>query len=112
VLRTYGADYRVIIVGDASMSPYEILQPGGSIEHFNPESGATWIQRIVRTWPYLAWINPESVERWEYTQSIHLTRQLVDDRMFPLTLRGLDEAIGALKRRVPRRSQALDGIEG
>lgn len=105
VLRTYGADYRVIIVGDASMSPYEILQPGGSVEHFNEQSGAAWMQRIVRAWPYLAWINPEPVERWAYTQSIHVTRELIGDRMFPLTLRGLDEAIGELKRRGKRQSQ-------
>jgi len=96
VMRTYGHDYKLIVVGDASMSPYEITQPGGSIEHWNEEAGAVWMQRLTRTWPHHVWLNPESQQRWEYTQSVQITRQLVEDRMFPLTLNGLDQAIKAL----------------
>ena len=96
VMRTYGHDYKLIVVGDASMSPYEITQPGGSIEHWNEEAGAVWMQRLTRTWPHHVWLNPESQQRWEYTQSVQITRQLVEDRMFPLTLSGLDRAIKAL----------------
>jgi len=96
VMRTYGHDYKLILVGDASMSPYEITQPGGSIEHWNEEAGAVWMQRLTRNWPHHVWLNPESQQRWEYTQSVQITRELVEDRMFPLTLSGLDRAIKAL----------------
>ena len=96
VLRTYGHDYKLIFVGDATMSPYEITQPGGSIEHWNEESGAVWMQRLTRTWPHHVWLNPEAEQRWEYTPSVRMTRELVEDRMFPLTLSGLDLAIRAL----------------
>ncbi|HEY4369916.1 MAG TPA: VWA domain-containing protein [Steroidobacteraceae bacterium] len=96
VMRTYGHDYKLIFVGDASMSPYEIVQPGGSIEHWNEEAGAVWMQRLIRTWPHHVWLNPEPRERWEYTQSVQLTRELIQDRMFPLTLGGLEEAIKGL----------------
>jgi uncharacterized protein with von Willebrand factor type A (vWA) domain len=96
VMRTYGHDYKLIFVGDATMSPYEIVQPGGSIEHWNEEAGATWLQRLTHTWPHHVWLNPEPEQRWEYTQSIQITRELIEDRMFPLTLGGLDEAIKAL----------------
>jgi uncharacterized protein with von Willebrand factor type A (vWA) domain len=96
VMRTYGHDYKLIVVGDATMSPYEIVQPGGSIEHWNEEAGAVWLQRMTRTWPHHAWLNPEPQQRWEYTPSVQITRELVEDRMFPLTLRGLDDAIKAL----------------
>jgi uncharacterized protein len=96
VMRTYGHDYKLIVVGDATMSPYEIVQPGGSIEHWNEEAGAVWLQRMARTWPHHAWLNPEPQQRWEYTPSVQITRELVEDRMFPLTLRGLDDAIKAL----------------
>ncbi len=96
VMRTYGHDYKLIFVGDATMSPYEIVQPGGSIEHWNEEAGAVWMQRLTRTWPHHVWLNPEAQQRWEYTPSVRLTRELVDDRMFPLTLSGLDQAIRAL----------------
>jgi hypothetical protein len=98
VLRTYGRDYRVIFVGDASMSPYEITQPGGSIEHWNAESGARWMQRVSNSFPRLVWLNPEEPRRWEYTPSVGITRELVGGRMFPLTIAGLDEAIRELKR--------------
>jgi uncharacterized protein len=98
VLRTYGHDYRVILVGDATMSPYEITQPGGSIEHWNPEPGALWMQRLCTSFPRLVWLNPERPERWEYSPSVRLTRELVRERMFPLTIAGLDLAIRELRR--------------
>jgi uncharacterized protein with von Willebrand factor type A (vWA) domain len=96
VMRTYGHDYKLIFVGDATMSPYEIVQPGGSIEHWNEEAGAAWLQRLVRTWPHHVWLNPEPQQRWDYTPSVQITRELIEDRMFPLTLGGLDQAIKAL----------------
>jgi hypothetical protein len=98
VLRTYGRDYRVILVGDATMSAYEITQPGGSIEHWNKEPGALWMQRLCAAFPRLVWLNPEAAVRWEYTPSVRLTRALVRERMFPLTIAGLDLAIRELKR--------------
>jgi uncharacterized protein with von Willebrand factor type A (vWA) domain len=97
ILRTYPRDYRVIFVGDASMSPYEIMQPGGSIEHWNDESGAVWMQRLTERFHRHAWLNPEPEDRWSYTASIGIVRQLLVDRMFPMTLEGLDRAIHALK---------------
>ncbi|HKQ16662.1 MAG TPA: VWA domain-containing protein [Steroidobacteraceae bacterium] len=96
VMRTYGHDYKLIFVGDATMSPYEIVQPGGSIEHWNEEPGALWVQRLAKTWPHHVWLNPEPQQRWEYTPSVQITRELLEDRMFPLTLGGLDQAIKAL----------------
>jgi uncharacterized protein with von Willebrand factor type A (vWA) domain len=101
VLRTFGKDYRAIFVGDATMSPYEIIQPGGSIEHQNAEAGAVWMQRICTAFPRLVWLNPEPPDRWSYTPSLRITRELVGDRMFPLTLNGLDRAITELKRSAP-----------
>ncbi len=98
VLRTYGHDYRVILVGDATMSPYEILQPGGSVEHWNSEAGALWVQRLCAAFPRLVWLNPEPLERWEYTESLLLLKGLIGERMFPLTLEGLDAAIVELRR--------------
>jgi len=97
ILRTYPPDYRVIFVGDASMSPYEIMQPGGSIEHWNDEAGAVWMRRITQRFQKHAWLNPEPEDRWEYIASIGITRQLLEDRMFPLTIAGLDRGIKALK---------------
>jgi uncharacterized protein with von Willebrand factor type A (vWA) domain len=98
VLRTYGHDYRVIFVGDATMSPYEITQPGGSIEHWNQEPGVAWMARVCATFPRLVWLNPESPERWDYSPSVRITRELVGERMFPLTIAGLERAIRELKR--------------
>ena len=98
VLRTYGRDYRVIFVGDATMSPYEITQPGGSIEHWNKEPGALWMQRMCASFPRLVWLNPEVSGRWDYSPSVRITRELVHERMFPLTIAGLDLAIRELKR--------------
>jgi uncharacterized protein len=98
LLRTFNPDYRVVFVGDASMSPYEIEQPGGSVEHWNEESGRVWMARIAAHFPRLVWLNPEPVERWKWTPSVGMTRELIGDRMFPLTLRGLDDAMRELKR--------------
>jgi uncharacterized protein with von Willebrand factor type A (vWA) domain len=106
VLRTYSHDYRVIVVGDATMSPYEILQPGGSVDHWNKEAGAVWMRRLCATFPRLVWLNPEPVERWEYTPSVRITRELIGDRMFPVTMAGLDNAISELKRPLARAPSA------
>jgi uncharacterized protein with von Willebrand factor type A (vWA) domain len=97
LMRTYGPDYRLVLVGDATMSPYEILQPGGSIEHWNEEPGAAWMRRLLASYPRHAWLNPEPRERWEFTPSVRITRELVEDRMFPLTLAGLDSAMRSLQ---------------
>ena len=96
LLQKFAADYRLILVGDATMSPYEILQPGGSIEHWNEEAGRVWIERLRAAWPRHVWLNPEPEDRWEYAPSIKLTRELIENRMFPLTLRGIDEAMRTL----------------
>ncbi|BBK38450.1 VWA domain-containing protein [Allostella sp. ATCC 35155] len=96
VLRTYGHDYKVILVGDASMSPYEIVQPGGSVEHWNEEAGEVWMKRILDTWPHAVWLNPVPKERWSYLQSIEMIRKQMEGRMYPLTLAGLDEAMREL----------------
>jgi uncharacterized protein len=96
VMRTYGHDYKLILVGDATMSPYEIVQPGGSVEHWNEEAGAVWMQRLTHTWPHHVWLNPEPLQRWEYTPSVQIARELLENRMYPLTLGGLDQAIKAL----------------
>jgi uncharacterized protein with von Willebrand factor type A (vWA) domain len=98
LLRTFNPDYRVVFVGDATMSPYEIEQPGGSVEHWNEESGRVWMQRIAAHFPRLVWLNPEDEARWKWTPSVDLTRTLVGGRMFPLTLSGLDLAMRELRR--------------
>ena len=98
VLHTYPHDYKAIFVGDASMSPYEIMATGGSVEHFNEETGATWMERIARTYPACVWLNPVAEKEWEYTQSIRIMRQLMGGRMYPLTLDGLDRAMRELVR--------------
>jgi uncharacterized protein with von Willebrand factor type A (vWA) domain len=98
VLHTYPHDYKVIIVGDASMSPYEIAMPGGSVEHWNEEPGAIWVQRLLQVYPKTVWINPIKPNYWEYTQSISMIRDLVDDRMYSLTLSGLEDAMRELVR--------------
>ena len=99
VLRSYGPDYRTIFVGDASMSPYEITHAGASIEEWNDEAGALWLQRLSRAFPRLVWLNPGPSERWEQSVSIRIVRELVGGRMFPLTIAGLEQAITSLKRR-------------
>ena len=99
VLHKYGHDYKVIFVGDASMSPYEIATPGGSVEHWNQEAGVVWLQRVLRQWPNAIWINPVAQKNWAYTHSVQMVRDIFGDLMFPLTLRGLDEATRELSRR-------------
>ncbi len=96
VLRKFNADWRVIIVGDATMSPYEILQPGGSVEHNNRETGAEWLHRIVQTWPKSVWLNPEPKASWVYRQSTAIIGKIVQDRMYPVTLAGLEGAMRSL----------------
>jgi uncharacterized protein with von Willebrand factor type A (vWA) domain len=98
IIHTFGRDYKLIFVGDATMSPYEIAYPGGSVEYFNEEAGAVWIRRLLEAYPYAIWLNPQSESYWEYTPSIHMTRELMQDRMYPLTLEGLDRGIRALQR--------------
>ena len=98
VLHTYPHDYKVIFVGDASMSPYEITYPGGSVEHWNEEAGAVWIERVTSIYENVVWLNPLPVEHWDYSHSISLMRQLLGARMYPLTLGGLDDAMRQLSR--------------
>jgi uncharacterized protein len=98
VLHTYPHDYKTIFVGDASMSPYEITTPGGSIEHFNEEAGAAWLERVTRTYPACVWLNPVPENQWDMTYSVRMIRQLVGGRMYPLTLEGLDRAMRELVR--------------
>jgi len=92
----YGADYKLVFVGDATMSPYEIVYAGGSVEHWNDEPGAVWMKRLLNTYSKAIWLNPEPRNRWDYTPSVKLTRDIMDDRMYPLTIAGLDEGIKAL----------------
>ena len=98
VMRTYGADYRVVMVGDAAMSPYEIVQPGGSVEHWNEEAGVVWMQRLLHTYSKVAWLNPMPEKHWGYTSSIEMMEKIMGGRMFPLTLAGLDGAMRELGR--------------
>lgn len=97
ITHKYGADYKLIFVGDATMSPYEIVYAGGSVEHWNEEPGAVWIKRLLNTYKKAIWINPEPEDRWNFTPSIKLAREIMDDRMYPLTIAGLDEGIRALR---------------
>ena len=99
VLHKYGPDYKVIFVGDASMSPYEIAQPGGSVEHWNAEAGAVWLARVLAQWPNAVWINPVEQRHWGYTHSIGVIRQIFGERMYPLTLAGLEAATRQLSRK-------------
>lgn len=99
VLHKYGQDYKVIFVGDASMSPYEIAYQGGSVEHWNPEAGALWLQRALNQWPNAVWINPVREKHWSYTHSIGMIRDIFSDRMYPLTLKGLELATKELSRK-------------
>jgi len=98
VLHTYGHDYKVVFVGDASMSPYEITAQGGSVEHYNDEPGSAWLQRVTRTYPATVWLNPVPEKEWDYTHSIKMVHQLMGGRMYPLTLDGLDRAMRELVR--------------
>ena len=98
VLHTYDQSYKLIFVGDASMSPYEIVQPGGSVEHWNAEPGEEWMRRLLATYPKAVWLNPVPEKYWPGTQSIGMIRELMEGRMFPLTLDGLDRAMRRLTR--------------
>ena len=98
VIHSYGPDYKLVFVGDASMSPYEIARPGGSIEYWNEESGAVWMERLLNTWRHAAWLNPIAEEHWGYTPSIHMLQELMGKRMFPLTIDGLERAMRSLSR--------------
>ncbi len=99
VLHTYPSDYKLVFVGDASMSPYEITYPGGSVEHMNKEAGALWIQRLLQAYPSAVWLNPMKESYWGYTTSIGIIQQLMDGRMFPMTLEGLDAAMRELAKK-------------
>ena len=98
VLHTYPSDYKVIFVGDASMSPYEITLPGGSVEHMNDEPGALWLRRVTDIYEHCVWLNPVPEEHWGWTPSIKMIRDIFEGRMFPLTLEGLDRAMRELMR--------------
>ena len=98
LLHKYSNDYKVVIVGDASMSPYEIVQPGGSVEHWNEEPGAVWLQRLRETYEKAIWINPVPEDEWEFTQSISMTHRLMEGKMYPLTLKGLEEGMSFLSK--------------
>ena len=99
ILHKYGHDYKVIFVGDAAMSPYEITHPGGSVEHVNDEAGAVWLQRVRHTYPATVWLNPTPERQWEYSSSTKLIQELMEGAMYPLTLEGLDDAMRELTRK-------------
>jgi hypothetical protein len=98
VLHKYPADYKVVFVGDASMSPYEISVPGGSVEHMNEEPGAVWMKRVADIYEHCVWLNPVPENHWGWTPSIKLMREAVAGRMYPLTIEGLDRAMKELMR--------------
>ena len=98
VLNKYPADWRAIFVGDATMSPYEVTMPGGSVEHWNEEAGAVWMKRAMQQWDKVAWLNPTAERYWNYSASVGMVRELVDERMYPLTLDGLEKAMRALAK--------------
>ncbi len=99
VMRKYGHDYRLVLVGDASMSPYELDQTGGSVEHWNDEPGRAWLERLLGTWPHAAWLNPVPEEHWTWTTSIQNVLRIMEGRMYPITLSGLERAMKALANR-------------
>lgn len=101
LIHTFGSDYKLIFVGDATMSPYEISYPGGSVEHMNPESGEVWMRRLLQQFRHAAWLNPVAEQYWDYTQSLQMMRHLLQERMYPLTLEGVDQAMRALKKTMP-----------
>lgn len=98
LMHTYPHDYKVVFVGDASMSPYEIAAPGGSVEHYNEEAGAVWLERVLRAYPASVWLNPVPEREWDFTHSIQMVKQLMGGRMYALTLDGLDRAMRELVR--------------
>lgn len=98
VMHTYSADHKLVFVGDATMSPYEIMAVGGSVEHWNEEAGATWMARLMAVYPYAIWLNPQPEEFWGHIPSIGMAKELLADQMYPLTIDGLDRAMKALKK--------------
>ena len=98
LINTYTKDYKVIFVGDATMAPYEITHAGGSIEHYNEEAGAVWCQRITDAFEHFVWLNPTPKEYWQHSYSIEIVKELVEDRMFPLSVKGLEEAMALLTK--------------
>lgn len=98
ILNKYAGDYKVVFVGDATMAPYEITHAGGSVEHWNEEAGAIWISRFMGWYDKIVWINPTPQETWEYSTSVAMTQELVEGRMFPLTIRGLEEGMNLLSK--------------
>jgi uncharacterized protein with von Willebrand factor type A (vWA) domain len=98
IMHKYSADYKVIFVGDASMSPYEILQPGGSVEHWNEEAGDAWMRRLLETYDKVAWLNPVPPSEWDWTQSIKIVEQQLEGHMYPMTLDGLEKAMAYLAK--------------
>ena len=98
ILHKFSSDYKVIFVGDATMSPYEITYPGGSVEHWNEEAGAIWMDRVAQIYEHMVWLTPTAERHWDYTPSIGVMKQLVNDRMYPLTLEGLEKAMKELAR--------------
>jgi len=98
IIRKYNKDYKLIFVGDATMSPYEILQPGGSVEYNNEEPGVEWLQRLTKAFPKFAWINPEPQGVWQYRQSISVVQQIMSQRMYPLTIKGIEDAMRLLTK--------------
>ncbi|RYM34599.1 VWA domain-containing protein [Brumimicrobium glaciale] len=99
IFNTFNEDYRVVFVGDASMSPYEIFSRMGSVEHYNDEAGQVWLQRMIAQFPYFVWLNPVAKSEWKYTESIGMIQKIMKDRMFPLTIKGIEEAVDVLKRK-------------
>ena len=97
LIHKYSSDYKLIFVGDATMSPYEIAYPGGSVEHWNEESGAVWMKRLLKSYAKAIWLNPEPKTRWDYTPSVKIVREIMGERMYPLTIAGLDERMKALR---------------
>ena len=96
--RHNGRDYRLILVGDAAMSPYELMQEGGSVEYINDEPGLTWLKRLFETYRHTIWLNPEPEEIWNYRQSISVIRQIMNNRMFPVTIEGLERGMRLLSK--------------
>jgi hypothetical protein len=96
IMHKYGHDYKLVFVGDATMSPYEVLQPGGSIEYSNDEAGAVWLKRVLELYPRAVWLNPEPEEIWPYRQSIGILKEIMGGRMYPTTILGLERAMRAL----------------
>jgi uncharacterized protein with von Willebrand factor type A (vWA) domain len=98
IINKYSSEYKVIVIGDATMAPYEITNPGGSIEHWNDEPGHVWIKRLSDHFDNLAWLNPVPDDHWDYTSSVCILRDLFENRMYPLTLKGLEEGMSELSK--------------